>query len=70
MKEVQFKHKHAKHTLHIGGKHIKFTDGKATVSDDIADAIIDLEDEDYTVEPLKQVKQEAKPKRKGRAKKR
>lgn len=69
MKEVEFKHKHANHTLHIMGKHIKFTDGKALVTNDVADAIINLQDEDYTVKPEKRVKSDVAPKKRGGRKK-
>ncbi|OPX61195.1 MAG: hypothetical protein A4E25_00032 [Methanobacterium sp. PtaB.Bin024] len=63
MKEVRFKHKHANHSLRVAGKRIVFKDGVANVSDDVADAIINLQDDDYTVKP------EAAPKKKRRRKK-
>lgn len=69
MKEVEFKHKHANHTLHVLGKRITFKDGKAEVTNDVADAIIDLKDDDYTVKPEKKVKPQAKPKGKGKGRK-
>lgn len=68
MKEVRFKHKHANHSLRVAGKRIVFKDGVANVSDDVADAIIDLEDDDYTVKPGRTVKPKSKPQSKPKPK--
>jgi len=64
MREVQFKHKNANHTLHLKGKKIVFKNGRAQVDDEIADAIIDLEDNDYMVKPERKVRPKKQPSKK------
>jgi len=68
MRTVKFKHQHAKHRLHIQGKHVQFKDGLAEVDEETASAIEKLDDPDYTVLSKPKSKPKSKPQSKPKPK--
>jgi len=68
MRTVKFKHQHAKHRLHIQGKHVQFKDGLAEVDEETASAIEKLDDPDYKVIPSPKSKPKSKPQSKPKPK--